>query len=68
MAKRLVTAAPPPAPVDEEVRPYFVTPRDLARALHAVENDGRVSRFGTGVCGHQAQAERVLMYLSREVS
>lgn len=55
-ARRLVTATPRSAYLDASVH-------DLALALHAVENDGRIGRFGAAYCRHVAKAERVVAWL-----
>ena len=54
-ARKLVTVAPDPR--------LRMTTEDLARALHAVENDGRMARFGSAMCHHEAKAEDVFEYL-----
>ena len=57
MARRRATVPPLPdgyldATVDE-----------LARALHAVENEGRIARYGAAYCRHPQIAEGVLAYM-----
>jgi hypothetical protein len=46
--------------------PPLVTEDELARALHAVDNAGRLDRFGQSTCHHRAKAERVMDYLRRD--
>ena len=54
-ARKLATVAPDPR--------HRMTAEDLARALHAVENDGRMARFGSAMCHHEEKAEDVFQYL-----
>lgn len=50
-----------------ERRGFIVTtPEDLAVALHAADNEGRIGAFGFSRCDHVREAEEVALYLRSE--